>query len=200
MRTVQEWLQEMNTEKLIDTFLAEFPIRLDKLMKRDVNVRKYYYDYRIMLREGIEKLRNVPLEDMGYHGLIFVHPFMEDGLLDHTAEVLHVEDLLEGKYILYGYGVCSPGEIMGFRVADTQMTLNHLEKMMVEVLYTGYFSKEKAVRENEEDYVPRDYGIDPIEEAEGAARKKVVDAQWKFEEQMLDKELELIRSMLIKTA
>lgn len=145
MKTVQECLKELDIERLIDEYLDRDYIRREmiKVMKKkDMTTKELLYRYREAIREYIEYMRHVPLEQPEEQGLLYVYQTLP-GLIrdDYWHDLVIIPELREKGVDAedYSYILCSRGEIAGFLVADTKLTQEHLLTLMADVLYEASF-------------------------------------------------------------
>lgn len=174
MKTVQECLKELDIEELIDEYLDRDYIRREmiKVMKKkDMATKKLICRYREAIREYIEYMRNVPVEQSEEQGLLYVYQTLP-GLIrdDYWHDMVIIPELREKGVDAedYSYILCPRGEIAGFLVADTKLTQEHLLTLMADVLYeASYFGytqedidvylKEEANSEKEDDIPLEDW-------------------------------------------
>ena len=145
MKTVQEWLQELDTEKLIQEYLYKEPIKFDQEAFQNLTVSQVRYTVTQSIREYIERLRIIPVEAPadGRQGLLYVHRAIDgDIITDSLAfSLVLVDELLEKGSAAtdYAYELNSQTEIMGYLVADTPLTLRYIYELMADVLYEASF-------------------------------------------------------------
>lgn len=164
LKTVQETLKELDIEKLIDEYLDRDYIRREmiKVMKKkDMTTKELICRYRGAIREYIEYMRNVPVEQPEEQGLLYAYQTLP-GLIrdDYWHDMVIIPELREKGMDAedYSYILCSRGEIAGFLVADTKLTQEHLLTLMADVLYEasffGYTQKDidDYLKEEEEAY------------------------------------------------
>ena len=174
MKTVQECLKELDIEELIDEYLDRDYIRREmiKVMKKkDMTTKELLWHYREAIREYIEYMRNVPVEQPEEQGLLYMYQTLP-GLIrdDYWHDLVILPELREKGVDAedYSYILCSRGEIAGFLVADTKLTQEHLLTLMADVLYeASYFGytqedidvylKEEANSEKEDDIPLEDW-------------------------------------------
>ena len=174
MKTVKECLKELDIEELIDEYLDRDYIRREmiKVMKKkDMTTKELLWHYREAIREYIEYMRNVPVEQPEEQGLLYMYQTLP-GLIrdDYWHDMVIIPELREKGVDAedYSYILCSRGEIAGFLVADTKLTQEHLLTLMADVLYeASYFGytqediddylKEEANSEKEDDIPLEDW-------------------------------------------
>ena len=144
METVQAWLNKLDTEKLIHTYLSENPISYDTHKEYlDHTVREIRDTYEETLRQYIERLRHLEIksDENKMQGLLYVHRIMSDGHQERTYNLIYVEEFLEQGYDAsdYAYEFTEQAVIMGFLVAETPLTQRYIYEMIADVLSEASF-------------------------------------------------------------
>ena len=163
MKTVQECLRELDTEELIDAYLAKETMckEIISAMKTKDNIiaRDLWLKYRDKIREYIKYLREVPIEPTDEPAVLYVYEGVSLTLQNERYHgLVHVSELQEKGVEAedYSYVLCPHGQVAGFFVADTKRTQECLLDLMTDVLYEASFfgyTKEdldKAIKEVEE--------------------------------------------------
>ena len=192
MKTVQEWLRELDTEELIDSYLAQK--MLSKEMVRAMQTRDniiakdLWLKYRNAIREYIEYLRTVPIEPTDEPAVLYVYEGVSLTLRHRCCHgLVHVSELQEKGVEAedYSYVLCPHGEVAGFFVADTKRTQDHLLELMTDVLYEASFfgyTKEDldaAIKEMEEEEMEIDAEEENDEAGEGETDEALVESEMK---------------------
>ena len=160
MRTVQEILRELDTEKLIDTYLYDNPIRYEEWLEDDLTVAQIRNGYRKRLEEFIERLRTMQIRepDDGRKCLFYVHRCIKDEFDDVSFHLIYVDELLEKGYDCqsYAYEFEDQAEIVGYLVAETPMMKRHIYDLMSEVMCeASFFGFEQQHLQEEKDELDR---------------------------------------------
>ena len=206
MKTVQEWLRELDTEELIDSYLAQKMLRKEMvraMQTRDNIIAKdLWLKYRNAIREYIEYLRTVPIEITDEPAVLYVYEGVSLTLRHRCCHgLVHVSELQEKGVEAedYSYVLCPHGEVAGFFVADTKRTQDHLLELMTDVLYEASFfgyTKEDldaAIKEMEEEEIEIDAEGENDEAGEGETDEALVESEMKrpAREEKTEKETEL---------
>ncbi len=143
MKTVREVLRELDTEKLLETYVYDHPIEFYKLKVMDLPASEIYRRYKELYREFLERLRTMeiqPMED-GRQGILFVSRYLKDNIDENTYELIFMDELLEKgeKCESYAYEFTPQAEILGFLVADTSRTQDHIYELMADTLHEASF-------------------------------------------------------------
>ena len=192
MKTVQECLQELDTEELIDSYLAQKMLRKEMvraMQTRDNIIAKdLWLKYRNAIREYIEYLRTVPIEPTDEPAVLYVYEGVSLTLRHRCCHgLVHVSELQEKGVEAedYSYVLCPHGEVAGFFVADTKRTQDHLLELMTDVLYEASFfgyTKEDldaAIKEMEEEEMEIDAEEENDEAGEGETDEALVESEMK---------------------
>lgn len=157
LKTVQEVLCELDTEKLIGTYRWHFPIGYEEHPELlDMTVREIQERVRQGLRLFVERLQTLPVQspEDGKQGLLFAHRIMKGGSHDRTFELIFIDELLRDgvKCQGYAYEFTEQAVIMGFQVANTPLTQRYIYELVADVMHTASFfgfSQEDLPRELE---------------------------------------------------
>lgn len=140
MKTVKEWLNEINIQKLIGYYQTMYPAYLDDTRLDETMTIKQCRDLELSkLQDAIHQLQNMPitLSDDGIQYIIFGHKILIDSSDDETYAIVSVNELLD--YCVgadtSGYDMYDPAEILSFLVADTPFTRAHIYGLLCDVLF-----------------------------------------------------------------
>ena len=206
MKTVQEWLNEVDEESLADTYFVEFPI--DFVMLRDQNhtVAEIRRAAREQFIGYVRKMRTIaiPARAEGDKTAVFYaskgHRNHERGIV---AEMCNMEEVLasdEPEH--YACGLTDHAEVMGYLVADTPLTIDNIESLLAQILFeTSFFGYDqeglpdvieslkrseediKAGRTYTEEEVWEHLGLPPEEPDEEAdeLESKIIEAEYAYD-------------------
>lgn len=139
MKTVKEWLNEINIQKLIGYYQTMYPIYLDDTqLDETITIRRRRDMERSKLQDAIHQLQNLPitLPDNEIQYIIFSHKILIDSSDDETYAIVSVNELLD--YCVgtdtSGYDMYDPAEILSFLVADTPFTRAHIYGLLCDIL------------------------------------------------------------------
>ena len=143
MKTVRAVLREMDTERLLDTYVYDHPIPYYELQAMDISANEIFKRYKELYREFVQRLRGMeiqPPED-GHQGILFVSRYLKDYMEENVYELIHADGLLEKgvKCESYAYEFTPQAEILGFLVADNPFTQANLYDLMSDVLHEASF-------------------------------------------------------------
>ena len=139
MKTVKEWLNEINIQKLIGYYQTIYPTYLDDTRLEETMTIRQCRDIKLSkLQDAIHQLQNMPitLPDDGTQYIIFGHKILIDSSDDEAYAIVSVNELLD--YCIgadtSGYDMYDPAEILSFLVADTPFTRAHIYGLLCDVL------------------------------------------------------------------
>ncbi|MDA3047875.1 DUF6557 family protein [Campylobacter sp. JMF_08 NE1] len=224
MKSVQKWLKKLKTERLIKEYFYKYPINLADLDKvQSLSVAQVRELGEERLRKFIKKLRHIKPKQTEHKAVFIAHKYIgEDDFPEVCFDLIHIDELgKDGAEVPgYAYEYCKQAEIMGFLVADLELTRENIYPLMAEILYEasffGYDSKgvkkankrlKKAIKEVEEGKVITDdefrakFGIKEKERDERADElsNAVIKAKFEYLKYMRDKELELLKASLVQS-
>lgn len=140
MKAVQEVLKVIDEKELIDNYLATYPISIDDFDENITvgEVRKYSID---CLHQYLTHLKAMKIKSDDNQGIFFISRKIEDETGDTVTNLVFKNDLK--KYGVqsesYAFEFTPQPEIMGWLIADNILTQNHLNDLLVEILYESSF-------------------------------------------------------------
>lgn len=140
MKAVQEVLKVIDEKELIDNYLATYPISIDDFDENITvgEVRKYSID---CLHQYLAHLKAMKIKSDDNQGIFFISRKIEDETGDTVTNLVFINDLK--KYGVqsesYAFEFTPQPEIMGWLIADNILTQNHLNDLLVEILYESSF-------------------------------------------------------------
>ena len=126
MKTVQEWLRELDTDQLIDAYLDLEPISKDGMEKNgNLSAQELLQFGRNRLSNYIERLRTIPITASDDPHILFVYAVPDDIGTKNEYDLVHLSDLYNKGLDSpsYAYEFSPQSEIVGFFVADNRLNL-----------------------------------------------------------------------------
>lgn len=230
MRTVQEILRELDVDKLIDEYLYKDPIDYESFANKEngsweINEVRSRCHNRI--REFIERLKTLqitPPED-GHTSIFLTYNHIKDGFDEPMFDLIHLDELMGNAERIegYAYEFQHQSEIVGYLVAETELTEHYIYELMADVLFEASFfgyeeehleeerqSLDKAIKEMEDIKAGKAEGrmhtiedllgdhFDPEDDTEKDLRQKAYEASHKYSEYSRNRELEKVKEMVVK--
>ena len=114
---------------------------MDEIANKDLTVKAAKEHVWDKLRKYIERLRNIEIEKSkdGEDCILFYHKKMDKGFTDDTSSLVYLNELIEKQEEAntYDYIFTKHAEILGFYVADTEMTQEHMIPLLTDVMHTA---------------------------------------------------------------
>lgn len=143
MKTVQEVLRELDTEKLLETYVNNHPIEFYELKTLNLLTCEVYERYKEEYRQYLERLRTIEIapEKDSRRSILFVSRCINDDYTSNEYNLVYLDELLEKgvECERYGFMFTTQAEIMGFLVADTPLTQENIYELMVYVMNEAAF-------------------------------------------------------------
>lgn len=221
MKTVQETLNCVDAKKLIDYYLSTYPISINDFDDNiTIGEAKKYTTYR--LNQYINDLKTIQIKSDDNQGIFFTSRKEDETGDDVVTNLVFTNDLK--KYDVqvesYAFEFSPQAEIMGWLIADNQLTQAHLLDLLVEIMeeasFFGYkqegLEKEAnklAVRIKEIDKnlgksisfddFKKEFDFDKQSPEEEKLEAKIIQAQIEYSEYSRKKELvEIIKELDLK--
>ena len=167
MKTVQETLREMDKEELMRQFFYEHPSKLDNF-DDDLTIAQAKERANKVIGKYIERLETMEVKPNDRQMIFYMYEYLGSYKLDQNRGLCTVADLQEKGVEAPNYGIeyTPQEEIMGYWVADTEMTQYYLNDLIVEIIWDASFfgvKQEKlpeAIKELEEADKEIDEGLE----------------------------------------
>lgn len=167
MKTVQETLREMNKKELLRKFFYEHPNKLDSF-DDDLTIAQAKERANKVVGKYIERLETMEAKPNDRQMIFYMYEYLGSYKLNQYRGLSTVADLQEKGVEAPNYGIeyTPQEEVMGYWVADTEMTQYYLNDLMVEIMWDASFfgvKQEKlpeAIKELEEANKEIDEGLE----------------------------------------
>ena len=152
MQTAQSYFQTLDKDKLIETYLACYPICYEDYLYEEVTDNEgEKVDLSVLpvktirtmrersLASFIDKMRTIPIEAErnGHIGCLFAYRTFEDGRESEDFDLIFLDEGLGA--LPYGVDFCTHSEIAGFLVADNLLTQREIYRLMAFVMHEATF-------------------------------------------------------------
>ena len=167
MKTVQETLREMDKKELLRKFFYEHPNKLDSF-DDDLTIAQAKERANKVIGKYIERLETMEAKPNDRQMIFYMYEYLGSYKLNQYRGLSTVADLQEKGVEAPNYGIeyTSQEEVMGYWVADTEMTQYYLNDLMVEIIWdASFFGVEQpklpeAIKELEEADKEIDEGLE----------------------------------------
>lgn len=139
MKSVQEWLLELDEDAIIGCYFVKYPIDFDMLENKDIKVSEVLAVSKARLRGFIHRLKALAAPESG-SGIFYAVKTLSGGHEEIAVKLSYRKDILENDLPEhYGWMLTDHKEVMGYLIADTSLTQNNIESVMAEILYEMSF-------------------------------------------------------------
>lgn len=151
MKTVQEWLNEIDEERLVGTYFVDFPIDYmmianKKLTLEEINEcsKKHFLDF-------VHNLKNLVIKSSDTTWLFFACNQYREGYRNIDVEMCRLDDInTTGQLQSYSWLFVDFAEVMGYYIADTKLTFKNIYTVLAKILYeTSFFGYNQESMESE---------------------------------------------------
>jgi len=142
MKTIQQHIREVDVDRLIDLYLLEHPVKLFEIKTEELTIGEAKQKVRDKLKGYIERLRTIEIKNKAGHELIFyASKYYDDFSVGEGYFLVRLEDILSFEENIEGYSfvISKHEEIMGYKVADTELTQDSIYELLVYVMYEAAF-------------------------------------------------------------
>ncbi|WP_270457092.1 DUF6557 family protein [Lactobacillus gasseri] len=140
MRTVQEVLKNIDEDKLIENYFNEHPLMVNKF-DDDMTIGQIKSGSKKLMKEYIDRLRSLNTTTNKDQMIYYVYEYLHDTSLEQYIAVSPLAELREkgAQSSSYGIEYTKQEEILGYYVANTDLTQYYLLDVMVEILWDASF-------------------------------------------------------------
>lgn len=145
MKTVQDYLKELDTDKLVEEYFFRDPIPYEEFAARTshLTVQEIRAAYKRRMRLFIDKLREIDaVKSREGNSVLFAYRYLPEYRGEDIGFGCAVVDevLKSGKNAeIYTYSMLPQNEIAGFFVADTELSKRYIYELIADVLYESSF-------------------------------------------------------------
>ena len=226
MKTVHEWIKEIDIDKLADTYFYEYPIEYERYINSEKTVSEIKDAYRKRFYEFIEQLKSIEPKSLSddERGIFFCHKAFGRDMKNQETVLCFESDILKcDNPQTYSWILTDFDEIMVYHIAETESTIKSINDVLAQIIYEmtffGYSQEdiekermklglelEEAAKEADEGKVVSmetafaDLGIEPQprDEEDTEMLGKIYSMENEYNRYWLRKEVEKIREQLNK--
>lgn len=154
-KTVQEFLREADTDRLISEYCYKYPVDIFQLDADECTIGEIKRSIREKLKNYIERLRTIetaPHSD-GRHYVFFANKHLDEESSEIKCSLICMEELEEKpieQIESYSYILAKQEEIMGTIIAETDLSKAYIIELLVDIMYeASWFGFENEHLEKE---------------------------------------------------
>lgn len=142
MKTVHEWIKETDVDKLADAYFYEYPIEYERYINSEKTVSAIKDAYCKRFYELIEQLKSTEQKapSDGERGFFFCHKAYGRDMKNPETVLCFESDILEcDNPQTYSWILTDFDEIMGYYIAETEMTIRNINDVLGQIIYEMTF-------------------------------------------------------------
>ena len=140
MKTVHAWLKEVDAGKIADEYFSEYPIEYENFCRLKKTVAEIKEAYRLRLLEFLEMLCKLEVDSTAQDKIFFCHKIYSnyeekmETVLCTSTDILACDNPETYSWILVDFA-----EVMGYYIADTELTKKNIYAVLAQILYEMTF-------------------------------------------------------------
>ena len=154
MQTVHAWLKEVDAAKIADEYFSEYPIEYENFCRLEKNVAEIKEAYRLRLLEFLEMLCKLEVDSTPQDKIFFCHKAYSNYKKKVETVLCTSTDIFAcDKPETYSWILVDFAEVMGYYIADTELTKKNIYAVLVQILHEMTFfgfTQEELNKEREQ--------------------------------------------------
>ena len=158
MKTVQYYLNNLNLEKIVDTYYNRIEDSLLRNADNNITIEELKLTVKYNIVKYIEKLKSIEIKKENTHILLAYEGYLFETITEPIFSLISIEELRENredlsKVTTYAYEFSLNEEIMGYLVSEDEYTQNYIYDLIADVLYEASFfgyNEENKIKQKEE--------------------------------------------------
>ena len=140
MKTVQQWLREIDRQELVNTYQFLYPPEFWRLKNEEISVAEVYRRQAEFLNDFIDELLKLTPSQEDTQMIFLATSAYKDGLPDEQALLIAVDELDENSLPeSYGWMLTDREELVGYRIADSDLTLDNICSILAQIIEESSF-------------------------------------------------------------
>lgn len=140
MKTVQTWLNKVDETELIDAYFAEFPIDYKMIADKKLTLGEIQDHARERLTTFIDRMKICEIDPEKDACVFFACKEYREGYENIGIEMCQLEDIRTQEHPqCYSWLFVDFGEVMGYFIADTELTQKNICSVLAQILYEMSF-------------------------------------------------------------
>ena len=222
MKTVQQWLKDVDRENLLGTYQFLYPPDFMRLKNEEMSVAEVYNRQKEIVSDFIDHLIGLETQPNEDQMIFLAVSAYNEGRADTQAVLVSANELNQDQPDHYDWMMTDREKLAGYDIADTEATIDEICTVLAQIIedatFLGYsqetFTEEReklcqSLKESEEDIkngrvysaeeVWEHLGLKPEKKDPEAQelQDKVTRAEITYNQYSLRKELGLLRHLLV---
>lgn len=150
MKTVQEWLNEVDEDELADTFFVEFPVDFLVIPNWKLTLGEIRDGTREHFLHYVHRMKSVAIPEGSGDHVFFACKEYREGHSEISANMCSLEELRsKDNPDIYSWMLTDHAKVMGYLVADTEFTKKNICEVLSQILhetsFLGYTQEELEI-------------------------------------------------------
>ncbi len=138
MKIVQEWLATTDEKDIIDAYQWIYPPEFWRLKEREISVSEVYKQQEKAVSEFIKHLKDL-LPTKNENMIFLAISSYQNGNPEVSTILVDKTEIDKEPMESYGWFATDREEIMGYHIADTELTKQNMPMVLAQILYEASF-------------------------------------------------------------
>ena len=140
MKTVQQWLREIDRQELVNTYQFLYPPEFWRLKNEEISVAEVYRRQAELLNNFIDELLQLTPSQEDTQMIFLATSAYKDGFPDEQATLVAVDELDENSLPeSYSWMLTDREKLVGYRIADSELTLDNMCSILAQIIEESSF-------------------------------------------------------------
>jgi hypothetical protein len=140
MKTVQQWLREIDRQELVNTYQFLYPPEFWRLKNEEISVAEVYRRQAELLNNFIDELLQLTPSHEDAKMIFLATSAYKDGFPDEQATLVAVDELDENSLPeSYSWMLTDREKLVGYKIADSELTLDNMCSILAQIIEESSF-------------------------------------------------------------
>ena len=140
MKTVQQWLREIDRQELVNTYQFLYPPEFWQLKNEEISVAEVYRRQAELLNNFIDELLQLTPSHEDAKMIFLATSAYKDGFPDEQATLVAVDELDENSLPeSYIWMLTDREKLVGYKIADSELTLDNMCSILAQIIEESSF-------------------------------------------------------------
>lgn len=140
MKTVQQWLREIDRQELVNTYQFLYPPEFWQLKNEEISVAEVYRRQAELLNNFIDELLQLTPSHEDAKMIFLATSAYKDGFPDEQATLVAVDELDENSLPeCYSWMLTDREKLVGYKIADSELTLDNMCSILAQIIEESSF-------------------------------------------------------------
>lgn len=140
MKTVQQWLREIDRQELVNTYQFLYPPEFWQLKNEEISVAEVYRRQAELLNNFIDELLQLTPSHEDAKMIFLATSAYKDGFPDEQATLVAIDELDENSLPeSYSWMLTDREKLVGYKIADSELTLDNMCSILAQIIEESSF-------------------------------------------------------------